>query len=74
MTNEGYIRPDEELIRDMFFRKPGLPILMVPMPDGKKVPYWNTFYQEVRYPRVDAWDLMDAMEIQYLSHSFWRNL
>lgn len=67
MTNEGYIRPDEELIRDMFFRKPGLPILMVPMPDGKKVPYWNTFYQEVRYPRVDAWDLMDAMEIQYLS-------
>ena len=31
----------------MFFRKPGLPILMVEFPDGKKVPYWNTFYQEV---------------------------
>lgn len=29
------------------FRKPGLPILMVEFPDGKKVPYWNTFYQEV---------------------------
>ena len=58
MTAEGYIRPDEDLIRDMFFRKPGLPILMVRLPDGKKVPYWNTFYQEVRYPPVDAWDLM----------------
>lgn len=48
MTGEGYIQPDEEYIKDMFFRKPGLPILMVMMPDGKKVPYWNTFYQEVK--------------------------
>ena len=49
MTEEGYIQPDEEKIKDMFFRKPGLPILMVRMPDGSEVPYWNTFYQEVRY-------------------------
>ncbi|RKM57403.1 sucrose phosphorylase [Butyrivibrio sp. X503] len=48
LTQEGYIQPDEEYIKDMFFRKPGLPILMVTMPDGKKVPYWNTFYQEVK--------------------------
>lgn len=47
MTSEGYIEPDAELIREMFFRKPGLPILMVEFPDGKKVPYWNTFYQKV---------------------------
>ena len=47
MTAGGYIQPDAELIKNMFFRKPGLPILMVPMPDGSKVPYWNTFYQEV---------------------------
>ena len=47
MTEEGYIQPDEEYIRDMFFRKPGLPILMVRFPDGKRVPYWNTFYQEI---------------------------
>ena len=51
----------------MFFRKPGLPILMVRMPDGKDVPYWNTFYQEVQYKRPDAQDLMDKMEIQYLA-------
>ncbi len=48
MTKEGYILPDEDMLRPMFFRKPGLPFLMVDMPDGEKVPYWNTFYQEVR--------------------------
>lgn len=47
MTSEGYIQPDESCLKQMFFRKPGLPILMVEFPDGKKVPYWNTFYQEV---------------------------
>ena len=44
MTEEGYIQPDETYIKDMFFRKPGLPILMVQFPDGTKRPYWNTFY------------------------------
>ena len=65
MTPEGYIQPRPELIRDMFFRKPGLPILMVRFPDGRDVPYWNTFYQEVRYYHVDAQDLMTAGDMQY---------
>ncbi len=67
MTSEGYIQPDQKYIKDMFFRKPGLPILMVRMPDGSDVPYWNTFYQEVQYPRFDAQDLMENMDIQYLA-------
>ena len=67
MTDKGYIQPDEKYIKDMFFRKPGLPILMVRMPDGKDVPYWNTFYQEVRYKRPDACDLIDAAGMQYLA-------
>lgn len=67
MTADGYIQPDEKYIKDMFFRKPGLPILMVRMPDGKDVPYWNTFYQEVQYKRPDAQDLMDKIDIQYLA-------
>ena len=67
MTSEGYIQPDKQYIKDMFFRKPGLPILMVRMPDGRDVPYWNTFYQEVQYPRFDAQDLMENMDIQYLA-------
>lgn len=65
MTKEGYIQPDESYIKDMFFRKPGLPILMVRFPDGKNVPYWNTFYQEVRYPKLDAWDIRKVSDLQY---------
>ncbi|MBN2595906.1 MAG: hypothetical protein JXR82_03880 [Marinifilaceae bacterium] len=67
ISEEGYIQPDTEYIKDMFFRKPGLPILMVRMPDGKEVPYWNTFYQEVKYGKIDAQDLMTAADIQYAS-------
>ena len=47
MTEEGYIQPRPEYLEKMFFRKPGLPILMVRFPDGREVPYWNTFYQKV---------------------------
>lgn len=47
MTADGYILPDDQYLRDMFFRKPGLPLLTVRFPDGKAVPFWNTFYQEV---------------------------
>ena len=65
MTEEGYIQPKPELIKDMFFRKPGLPILMVRFPDGKEVPYWNTFYQEVRYPSLDAVDIRNITGVQY---------
>ncbi len=65
MTAEGYIQPDPALIKDMFFRKPGLPILMVRLPDGNEVPYWNTFYQEVRYTAPDAQDLMRGAGLQY---------
>jgi sucrose phosphorylase len=65
MTAQGYIQPDEAEIRDMFFRKPGLPLLMVRFPDGRSVPYWNTFYQSVRYPRLDAQDVMRVSDLQY---------
>lgn len=65
MTGQGYIQPDADVIKDMFFRKPGLPILMVRFPDGKEVPYWNTFYQEVKYPILDAQDVRSALGVQY---------
>ncbi|MFZ0531208.1 MAG: sucrose phosphorylase, partial [Propionicimonas sp.] len=65
LSEEGYVQPDPELIKDMFFRKPGLPILMVRLPGGREVPYWNTFYQEVRYTAPDTQDLMKATGLQY---------
>ena len=45
MTDEGYLQPRPEFLEHMFFRKAGLPILMVRLPDGTEKPYWNTFYQ-----------------------------
>lgn len=58
MSDRGYIIPREDLIKDMFFRKPGLPILMAGFPDGTEVPYWNTFYQEIQYKPVNVQDLV----------------
>ena len=63
LTREGYLQPDQDLIADMFFRKPGLPILMVRFPDGTERPYWNTFYQEVRYPRLSAVDWANILPL-----------
>ena len=66
MTEQGYILPEEKYLKKMFFRKPGLPILMVRFPDGREIPYWNTFYQEVNYPEVNAPELMKAADLQYM--------
>lgn len=71
MTEEGYIRPYPELIKDMFFRKPGLPILMVPFPDGSKVPYWNTFYQEVIEKDDGRTELLGQMDLNIESDLVW---
>ncbi|HSN11856.1 MAG TPA: sucrose phosphorylase, partial [Propionibacteriaceae bacterium] len=67
LTEGGYVQPDPELIKDLYFRKPGLPILMVRLPDGSERPYWNTFYQEVRYPVPTALEVMQATGLQYAS-------
>ena len=65
MTEGRYVQPDPALIKDMYFRKPGLPILMVRLPDGTERPYWNTFYQEVRYAAPDTFQVMAASGLQY---------
>lgn len=71
MTEEGYIMPRKELIKDMFFRKPGLPILMVRFPDGKEVPYWNTFYQEVRH-EASGVKYLGQMDLNIKSPLVWK--
>ena len=69
LTSDGYVQPRPDLLADMFFRKPGLPILMVRFPDGTEHPYWNTFYQQVRYPALEAQDVMEATGAQYATAS-----
>ncbi len=50
----GYVVPHDEHLQKLFLRKPGLPILKVGFPDGSERPYWNTFYQQIRYRPVSA--------------------
>lgn len=59
MGPEGYVVPREEYVQMLFMRKPGLPILKVRFPDGSERPYWNTFYQEVKYQEITSEDLSD---------------
>ena len=70
MICEGYIEPRPEYIKDMFFRKPGLPILMVPMPGGGSKPYWNTFYQEVKQEGSRT-SFLGQMDLNIKSPDVW---
>ncbi|MBD3949129.1 hypothetical protein I4Q36_09950 [Tuanshanicoccus lijuaniae] len=65
MTSQGFIQPDATCLDKMFFRKPGLPILMVRFPDGSDQPYWNTFYNEVQYPRLIPSDMIRWTDLKY---------
>ncbi|MBS4462168.1 hypothetical protein JXA27_06300 [Aerococcaceae bacterium zg-B36] len=65
MTPQGYIQPDAIYLDKMFFRKPGLPILMVRFPDGSDQPYWNTFYNEVQYSRLVPSDVIRWTDLKY---------
>lgn len=71
MTPEGYIQPEEQYIKDMFFRKPGLPILMVRFPDGREVPYWNTFYQKVWEENGER-HYLGQMDLNIRSEKVWQ--
>ena len=65
MTEEGYIQPDPEMLKVMPIRKQILPFMFMDYPDGKRVPYWNTFYQDIQYQHVDYYDVMGALGVQY---------
>jgi sucrose phosphorylase len=54
---DGLIIPNQEFLSKLFMRKTGLPILNVTFPDGTEKPYWNTFYQEIKYPKITIEDL-----------------
>lgn len=73
LTEDGYILPKPEWIKDMFFRKPGLPLLMVQFPDGRKVPYWNTFYQEVSEDAEGNVHYLGQMDLNIQSPLVWEH-
>ena len=63
--DQGHIVPNKSHLDKLFMRKPGLPILNVRFPDGTERPYWNTFYQEVRYPELAAEDFLEIEDIDH---------
>lgn len=65
LSPDGVVQPEPAALKEMFFRKPGLPFLSVRMPDGTEIPYWNTFYQEIYYPPVSAYDFVRKLGMQY---------
>jgi len=60
MGPDGVIVPNPEHMEKLFMRKPGLPTLRVPFPDGTDRFYWNTFYQQVTVTPPPADDLVAA--------------
>jgi sucrose phosphorylase len=64
---DGYVIPRRECLDKLFMRKPGLPILKVRFPDGTDRPYWNTFYQEVKYKALSASEIQQAFTFEKLT-------
>ncbi|MBI9101874.1 MAG: hypothetical protein JEY99_05625 [Spirochaetales bacterium] len=50
---EGFIIPRDEYLSKLFMRKPEMPVLKLPFPDGTERFYWNTFYQKVNLLNPD---------------------
>ena len=62
-NEDGIIIPKPEYLNKLFMRKSGLPVLKVLFPDGSEQPYWNTFYQQITYNKIDATDLENIKEL-----------
>lgn len=60
LNNDGIIIPKEEFLNKLFMRKSGLPILNVPFPDGTEKPFWNTFYQEIKFNKINIKDIHEV--------------
>ena len=56
-NEDDIVIPKKEFLEKLFMRKSGLPILKVPFPDGSEKPYWNTFYQEIKFNKIKKEDL-----------------
>lgn len=65
MTADGYIKPYSDQFDYGNLRKKGLPLLPVDLPHGQRTAYWNTFYQQVSYPRLTVFDVLEIADHQY---------
>ncbi len=70
MGDNDHVVPDEEHLKKLFMRKPGLPILTLRFPDGSLQAYWNTFYQKVGFDEITAQDFahIKGMDLEWASN------
>ncbi|MHB0755235.1 alpha-amylase family protein [Polaribacter sp. M15] len=61
VNDDDIVIPKEEFLNKLFMRKSGLPILKVPFPDGTVKPYWNTFYQKIKYNKITEKDIIEVI-------------
>ena len=61
VNDDDIVIPKEEFLNKLFMRKSGLPILKVPFPNGTEKPYWNTFYQEIKYNKITKQDIIEII-------------
>lgn len=66
----GHVVPDKKYLDILFMRKPELPILKVPFPDGTYRHYWNTFYQKVTVERNNV-NYLGQMDLNANSDKVW---
>ncbi len=75
MGEDGILIPRQKYLDKLFMRKPGLPVLQVPFPDGSIQPYWNTFYQEIRTIENDSQNgeqvFLGQMDVNARSEAVW---
>ena len=75
LDEQGVIQPKPEFLDRLFTRKPRLPVLHVPFPDGSKRPYWNTFYQEIQKNRElegeESVRILGQMDVNARSEAVW---
>jgi sucrose phosphorylase len=62
-NEDGIVIPNPKFLKKLFMRKSGLPILKVRFPDGTEQPYWNTFYQQIKYNPIVVADLQNIKEL-----------
>jgi len=67
LNEDGVNIPKKEYLDKLFMRKPGLPILKVPFPDGTEKPYWNTFYQNINEDK----SILGQMDVNAKSELVW---
>ncbi|HEX2922162.1 MAG TPA: alpha-amylase family glycosyl hydrolase [Bacteroidales bacterium] len=72
IIDKGYVQPDPEYIKDMFFRKQGLPLITVQTHNGNELHYWNTFYRQITEIQGSGKKYLGQIDLNINSQLVWK--